>query len=86
MLLSEFDYELPPDRIAQEPSARRDASRLMVLDRRTGEIGHRIFSDLPDYLRSGDLLVLNDTRVVPARLLGRRAAPGASARVEALLV
>jgi S-adenosylmethionine:tRNA ribosyltransferase-isomerase len=57
----EFDYDLPPDRIAQEPAARRDASRLMLLDRDTGAVGHATFDRLPAELRAGDLLVLNDT-------------------------
>jgi len=70
MLLSQFDYDLPADLIAQEPAAERDTSRLLVLDRATGSIEHRMFLDLPEYLRAGDVLVLNDTRVVPARLFG----------------
>ncbi|HSB80099.1 MAG TPA: S-adenosylmethionine:tRNA ribosyltransferase-isomerase [Candidatus Methylomirabilis sp.] len=70
MQLSDFDYELPPELIAQEPAAQRDAARLMVLDRPTGRIQHRRFSDLPEYLRSGDLLIVNDTKVIPARLYG----------------
>jgi len=84
--LSDFDYELPPDRIAQEPLSGRDASRLMVLDRTSGSLDHRVFSALPDLMAPGDLLVLNDTRVIPARLWGKRADAGASARVETLLV
>ncbi len=75
---ADFDYELPPGQIAQHPTARRDASRLLVLDRATGAISHKVFSDLADYLRQGDLLVVNDTRVIPARLFGRlRREPGA---------
>jgi S-adenosylmethionine:tRNA ribosyltransferase-isomerase len=70
MLLSQFDYDLPPDLIAQEPAAERDASRLLVLDRASGRIEHRIFADFPEYLQPGDVLVLNDTRVMPARLFG----------------
>jgi len=81
--VSEFDYALSPDLIAQEPLPERDASRLMVLDRASGAVAHGAFAGLPDLLREGDLLVLNDTRVVPARLLGRKATGG---RVEALLV
>jgi S-adenosylmethionine:tRNA ribosyltransferase-isomerase len=84
--VDDFDYDLPPEHIAQEPLARRDASRLMVLERRSGRVEHRIFSDLPDLLTPGDLLVLNDTRVIPARLRGRRASAGTGGRVEALLV
>jgi S-adenosylmethionine:tRNA ribosyltransferase-isomerase len=74
---SDFDYELPPERIAQRPAATRDASRLLVLDRATGAIQHRTFRDLPAMLRQGDLLVVNDTRVIPARLFGtlRREGP-----------
>jgi S-adenosylmethionine:tRNA ribosyltransferase-isomerase len=71
-----FDYELPPHLIAQEPSAERDASRLLVVDRRTGTLSHHHFCDLPDLLGPGDLLVLNDTRVLPARLIGKRVRTG----------
>jgi S-adenosylmethionine:tRNA ribosyltransferase-isomerase len=70
MLLSEFDYDLPADLIAQEPAPERDAARLLVLDRTSGRIEHRTFADVPEYLRPGDVLVLNDTRVMPARLFG----------------
>jgi S-adenosylmethionine:tRNA ribosyltransferase-isomerase len=73
---SEFDYELPPSAIAQEPAAERDAARLMVLPREGGAIRHHVFRDLPDLLSPGDLVVLNRTRVFPARLLGRRASGG----------
>jgi S-adenosylmethionine:tRNA ribosyltransferase-isomerase len=76
MQLDRFDYDLPPHLIAQEPSAERDLSRLLVVRRVTGTIAHHVFRDLPDLLTPGDLLVLNDTRVVPARLLGRRARTG----------
>ena len=75
-----FDYDLPQALIAQQPAARRDASRLMVLEGDATQ--HRRFSDLPQLLESGDLLVLNETRVVRARLLGRRAGGG---RAELLL-
>jgi len=78
-----FDYELPRDLIAQEPLPERDASRLMVLDRGSGAIAHRTFRDLPDLLAPGDLLVVNRSRVFPARLLGRRSGGG---RAEILLV
>jgi S-adenosylmethionine:tRNA ribosyltransferase-isomerase len=67
MDLTELDYELPPALIAQQPAARRDASRLLVYDRATGEVRHRGFSELPDELRN-ELVVVNDTRVVPARI------------------
>jgi S-adenosylmethionine:tRNA ribosyltransferase-isomerase len=70
MLLSQFDYDLPTDLIAQEPAPERDTSRLLVLDRASGGIDHRTFSDFPEYLRAGDVLVVNDTRVIPARLFG----------------
>ena len=72
MLLSEFDYDLPHDLIAQRPLARRDASRLMVLNRAAQTIDDRSFTGLPQLLKPGDLLVFNNTRVFPARLLGRR--------------
>ena len=76
MMNSHFDYELPPHLIAQQPTAQRDAARLMVLQRSAGEIAHRVFRDLPDLLNPGDLLVLNDTRVLPARLIGHREKTG----------
>ena len=69
---SDFDYELPPERIAQHPTVRRDESRLLVLDRATGRTQHRRFTDLPSLIAAGDVLVLNETRVFPARLLGRK--------------
>lgn len=72
MKVSEFYYELPKELIAQEPAAQRSMSRLMVLDKDTGKIEHRVFKDIIDYLYPGDCLVLNDTRVIPARLLGKR--------------
>jgi len=68
----DFFYELPPDLIAQTPLARRDASRLLVLDKETGEWVHKYFHDLPSLLRPGDCLIMNDSRVLPARLLGSR--------------
>jgi S-adenosylmethionine:tRNA ribosyltransferase-isomerase len=70
MLLNQFDYNLPPDLIAQEPVPARDASRLLVLDRKSGWTEHRTFADLPEYLQPGDVLIINDTRVMPARLFG----------------
>lgn len=81
--VDQYDYQLPEDRIAVIPAAQRDESRLMVLDRSTGDIEHRVFRDLSDYLRVGDVLVMNDARVVPARLHGRRHSGGA---VELLLL
>lgn len=82
--LSDYDYLLPPGAIAQVPLAERDASRLLVLDRRSGALAHRRYAELPELLRPGDLLVLNDTKVVPARLLGRKR--GTGGRAELLLV
>ena len=73
----DFYYELPEELIAQTPLQRRDASRLMVLNRETGEITHKHFYDIVDYLKPGDCLVLNDSRVLPARLLGHRPTGGA---------
>ncbi len=70
--LREFDYDLPPERIAQHPLAQRDRSRLMVLHRDGGDVDHRQFADLPGLLVEGDLLVLNDTRVIPAKFSCRR--------------
>ena len=81
--LSDYDYDLPPGLIAQRPAARRDESRLLVLDRKTEAIAHRRFRDIVEYVRPGDLLVLNDTKVLRARIIGRRATGG---RVEALLL
>ena len=67
MQLSDFDYELPPELIAQEPLPERDASRLLVLNKSNGTLSHHVFRELPEFLRAGDCLVLNDTRVIPAR-------------------
>jgi S-adenosylmethionine:tRNA ribosyltransferase-isomerase len=69
---SDYEFDLPPDLIAQAPLARRDASRLMVVDRAAGTVAHRTFADLPALARPGDALVLNTTRVFRARLLGTR--------------
>ncbi len=79
-LTADYDFHLPPERIAQVPSAQRDASRLLVVDRATGALSHRRFADVVEYVQPGDALVLNETRVFPARLLGRRAS-GAEAEV-----
>ena len=76
MKKSEFNFELPEELIAQTPLQQRDQSRLMHLDRATGAIEHRHFYELPDLLRKGDCLVLNDSRVLPARLLGVRTSGG----------
>lgn len=70
MRVEDFNFELPEELIAQHPLEKRDSSRLLVLDKKTGEINHKHFGDLPDFLKKGDVLVLNDTRVIPARLLG----------------
>lgn len=79
MLVSEFDFDLPPELIAQEPPAERGASRLLRLGREDGTVSHHRFSDLPDLLAPGDLLMVNDTRVFPARLIGRRLPGGGAA-------
>ncbi|HMM27018.1 MAG TPA: tRNA preQ1(34) S-adenosylmethionine ribosyltransferase-isomerase QueA [Aggregatilineaceae bacterium] len=81
MRLSDFDYDLPPERIAQHPVEPRDASRLLVLHRDTGAIEHRMFRDLSEYLRPGDVLVLNQTRVIPARLPARKLPSGGAAEI-----
>jgi len=81
--IQDYDYTLPPDRIAQEPAPERDRSRLMVLNRMTGTVSHHQFLDLPDLLDSGDLLVMNNTEVVPARLVGQKKTGG---RVELLIL
>jgi S-adenosylmethionine:tRNA ribosyltransferase-isomerase len=73
---SDFDYELPSELIAQHPAERRDASRLMIVDRQTGAISHRLFADLTEWLVAGDVLVRNNSRVIAARLIGRRVATG----------
>jgi S-adenosylmethionine:tRNA ribosyltransferase-isomerase len=83
MKVSDFQYDLPDRLIAQEPAPQRDASRLMVLDRRTGARQHARFRDLPRFLEPGDLLILNDTEVLPARLEARKATGG---RIEVLLL
>lgn len=80
----DFDYPLPPELIAQQPAARRDASRMLVVHRGTGHLEHRTFEDLPTYLRRGDLLVVNNTRVIAARLFARK--PGTGGRVELFLL
>ena len=84
MKTSDFDYALAPEFIAQTPVEPRDASRLMVVHGTTGQIEHRVFRDIGEYLRPGDLLVLNQTRVIPARLFGRKAETGG--KVELLLL
>ncbi|HNR34831.1 MAG TPA: S-adenosylmethionine:tRNA ribosyltransferase-isomerase, partial [Candidatus Hydrogenedentes bacterium] len=76
MLTTELDYELPPDRIAQHPAEPRDASRLLVLDRASGGVQLDVFRNIGAYLRRGDCLVMNDTRVIRARLRGRKSSGG----------
>ena len=84
MLVKDFDYELPPELIAQDPIENRSESRLMLLDKKTGRIGHKHFYDIIDYLDPGDCLVLNNTKVIPARLIGSR--EGTGGKVEVLLL
>ncbi len=81
---SDFYFELPPELIAQDPLEDRSSSRLLVMNRHTGALEHHIFREIPDFLREGDCLVLNDTKVIPARLLGLRRETGA--HVEVLLL
>src|SRR2546428_7220524 len=83
MKLSDFDYTLPPEFIAQHPVEPRDAARLLVVDRSSGRFEHRVFRDLPEYLRPADVLAVNDTRVIPARLRARKSTGGS---VEVLLL
>ena len=84
MKTSDFDYELPERLIAQHPAEKRDHSRLLVMDKYTGEIEHRIFKDIIEYLHEGDVLVVNKTKVLPARIFGVK--EGGSAKIEVLLL
>ncbi|AEG60623.1 tRNA preQ1(34) S-adenosylmethionine ribosyltransferase-isomerase QueA [Desulforamulus ruminis] len=84
MQLTDFDYELPDELIAQEPAAKRDQSRLMVVHKKDKNIEHQQFTDLLKYLRSGDVLVMNDTKVIPARIYGIKISTGA--KIEVLLL
>ncbi len=84
LLKKDFYFDLPPELIAQDPLEDRSGSRLLVLDKKTGEIEHRRFIDIVDYLHAGDCLVLNNTKVIPARLMGTKAETGAA--VEVLLL
>lgn len=84
MDLHDFYYDLPEELIAQDPLSDRSSSRLIVLDKETGEIEHKIFRDIVDYLKPGDCLVVNDTKVIPARLIGTKADTGAT--IEVLLL
>ena len=83
MTVEDFNYFLPEELIAQTPLAERPSSRLLVLDKKTGEVSHQSFRNVLDYLESGDCLVLNDTKVLPARLLGTNAT---GAAIEFLLL
>src|SRR5438093_11586492 len=80
----DFDYSLPPELIAQRPAAQRDQARLLVLCRADGRVAHRSFRDLPEYLRIGDVLILNNSRVIPARLRAAKARGGG--QIEVLLL
>ena len=84
MRVEDYDYELPEELIAQDPLEKRDESRLMVLNRESGDVTHRHFYDVKEYLRAGDCLVLNNTKVIPARLLGKK--EDTNAAVEILLL
>ena len=84
MNLHDFDFYLPEELIAQDPLEDRSSSRLLVLDKETGEIEHKIFKDIIDYLNPGDCLVVNNTKVIPARLIGER--EGTGAHIEVLLL
>ena len=77
MKTDDFDYELPKELIAQTPLEKRDESRLLVLDKETGEVNHKMFYDVIDYLNPGDALVINDTKVIPARIIGEKMDTGA---------
>ncbi|GAA0798964.1 tRNA preQ1(34) S-adenosylmethionine ribosyltransferase-isomerase QueA [Faecalicatena orotica] len=84
MKTSDFYYDLPEELIAQDPLEDRSGSRLLVLDKETGEIKHRMFRDITEYLRAGDCMVINDTKVIPARLIGSKI--GTDAKIEVLLL
>src|SRR5699024_6429098 len=79
-----FDFDLPEELIAQTPLENRSASRLMVLNKETGEVSHHSFKQITDYLHAGDVLVLNNTKVLPARLMGEKVDTGA--KIEVLLL
>lgn len=84
MKTADFDYDLPQELIAQDPLEQRDSSRLLILDKETGERTHKIFHDIIDYLHEGDCFVINNTKVIPARLIGER--EGTGGKVEVLLL
>lgn len=84
MDVKDFYYDLPEELIAQDPLEDRSSSRLLVLNKDTGEIQHKVFRDILSYLRKGDCLVINDTKVIPARLIGSK--EGTDAKIEVLLL
>ena len=84
MNVTDFNFELPPELIAQDPLEDRSSSRLLVLDKKTGATSHHIFREIKDYLKPGDCLVINDTKVIPARLIGEK--EGTGGKVEVLLL
>ena len=84
MKRQDFSFELPQELIAQDPLKDRSSSRLLVLDKETGEVSHHVFRDIIDYLNPGDCLVINDTKVIPARLIGSKV--GTDAKIEILLL
>jgi S-adenosylmethionine:tRNA ribosyltransferase-isomerase len=77
MKLSDFRYNLPPELIGLHPAEDRDGSRMMVLHRKTGQIEHKVFRDILDYFRDGDVMIINNTKVFPARLYGTKEKTGA---------
>ena len=83
MRKEDFYFDLPEELIAQDPLEDRSSSKLLVLDKHTGEVEHHVFRDVLDYLKEGDCLVLNNTKVIPARLFGARV--GTEAKIEVLL-
>ena len=84
MKTSDFYYDLPEEMIAQDPLENREMSKLMLLDKKTGEVKHEVFKNIINYLNPGDCLVINDTKVIPARLIGSRI--GTDASIEVLLL
>ena len=82
--LSQFNFDLPEELLAERPAYNRDESRLMVVNRKTGEIEHRQFKDLVDYFDEGDVMIFNDTKVFPARMYGNKEKTGA--RIEVFLL
>ena len=84
MKTSDFYYDLPEELIAQDPLEDRSSSRLLILDKETGKTEHHIFKEIIDYLNPGDCLVINDTKVIPARLIGEKI--GTGAKIEVLLL